>query len=159
MQEIIPFSVVERTDDGESQRRRFIAWTRVDNMSLKEYEPYVPLSHPAYYLHNVSSSFAVKRDLACSFFQIGLPLESRAKFRFSHEGEMYEMTVMPMGHRCAPEIMHTVTATIEVIPTIASNHMALLRQPLMYILMAFGSQALSMLYNITRTLSIKGQKA
>ena len=112
MQEIIPFSVVERTDDGEFQRRRFIAWTRVDNMSLKEYEPYVPLSHPAYYLHNVSSSFAVKRDLACSFFQIGLPLESRAKFRFSHEGEMYEMTVMPMGHRCAPEIMHTVTATI-----------------------------------------------
>ena len=35
------------------------------------------------------------------------------KFRFKDaKGDLYELTVMPMGHRCAPELMHTLTATL-----------------------------------------------
>ena len=48
MQEVIPFSVVERTNDRTTERRRFIAWNRADNIFLKEYEPFVPPAHPAY---------------------------------------------------------------------------------------------------------------
>ena len=47
------------------------------------------------------------------FFQVAIPSESRAKFRFlDRSGQVYEMNVMPMGHRCAPELMHSLTATI-----------------------------------------------
>ena len=113
MEWVIPFTVVEPADD-ETERRRFIAWTRDDNARIKEvYEPQVPVKHAAYYLHRARQDSAVKRDLACGFFQVAIPSESRAKFRFlDRSGQVYEMNVMPMGHRCAPELMHSLTATI-----------------------------------------------
>ena len=112
---IIPFTVIEPADDtAETERRRFIAWTKEDNTRIKnEYLPYVPLKHAAYYLHRAKESYGLKRDMACGFYQVPIPLYSRAKFRFrSENGELYELKVMPMGHRCAPEIMHTITATL-----------------------------------------------
>ena len=112
MQYMIPFTVVE-TDDEGNQRRRFISWTRDDNNRLLNYEPEVALYHPSKYLHKAHDAMAVKRDFTCGFYQISIPLKARPKFRFrSTLGEVFEMNVLPMGHRCAPEIMHTVTAAI-----------------------------------------------
>ena len=46
-------------------------------------------------------------------FQIGIPKRARPKFRLrTNSGDVYEMNVLPMGHRCAPEVMRTVTAAI-----------------------------------------------
>ena len=111
---VIPFTVVEPGEHEHSERRRFIAWTQADNDRIKEiYEPYVPVRHAAYYLHRAKEESAVKRDLACGFWQVAIPEESRQKFRFKDaKGDLYELTVMPMGHRCAPELMHTLTATL-----------------------------------------------
>ena len=110
---VVPFTVVEPGEDN-SERRRFIAWTQEDNFRIKEtYRPYVPVHHAAYYLHRTKAETAVKRDLACGFWQVGIPLSCRQKFRFaSSQGEIFELNVMPMGHRCAPEIMHTLTSTL-----------------------------------------------
>ena len=67
---VIPFTVVEPAEDG-SERRRFIAWTQGDNERIKEtYHPHVELKHAAYYLHRVKEQTAVKRDLACGFWQV-----------------------------------------------------------------------------------------
>ena len=42
-----------------------------------------------------------------------IPLACREKFRFKDaKGDLFEMNVMPMGHRCAPETMHVLTATL-----------------------------------------------
>ena len=42
-----------------------------------------------------------------------IPLTCREKFRFKDaKGDLFEMNAMPMGHRCAPEIMHVLTATL-----------------------------------------------
>ena len=55
----------------------------------------------------------VKRDLVCGFYQIPIPKSHRQKFRFiSESGDVFEMCVLPMGHRCAPEIMHSIMAAI-----------------------------------------------
>ena len=39
MQYMVPFTVLEKDDAGKD-RRRFISWTRSDNLRLKDYEPY-----------------------------------------------------------------------------------------------------------------------
>ena len=112
MQYLVPFTVVETDDDGD-KRRRFISWTQSDNERLSDYEPSVPLWHPAKYLHRVAEEVGVKRDLASGFYQIAIPLQFRAKIRFfSDSGVLYEMKVLPMGHRCAPEVMHSITAAL-----------------------------------------------
>ena len=121
---VIPFTVVEPDgDDGICERRRFIAWTRADNARIREsYVPSIPLRHAAYYLHQVKQDYGIKRDLACSFYQVGIPIDSRAKFRFrSGDGHLYELTVMPMGHRCAPELMHSITAVLAGDPQYCSK--------------------------------------
>ena len=44
---------------------------------------------------------------------MGIPLEHRQKFRFKDiDGNVFELNVMPMGHRCAPELMHSLMATL-----------------------------------------------
>ena len=112
LQYMVPFTVVEIDDTGK-KRRRFISWTQTDNNRLRSYEPHVPLMHPSKYLHRVENEIGVKRDLSCGFYQVPIPPKARRKFRFvGEDGEVYEMAVLPMGHRCAPEIMHTITATI-----------------------------------------------
>ena len=122
---VIPFTVVEPADDG-SERRRFIAWTQEDNERIKEsYVPYVPVRHAAFYLHRAKEQSAVKRDLACGFWQVAIPLSYRQKIRFVNKmGDLYEMTVMPMGHRCAPELMHALTATLAGDREYCENKMA-----------------------------------
>ena len=55
----------------------------------------------------------VKRDLKCGFYQVPVPERAQAKFRFHDAyGDLFQMTVMPMGHRCAPEVMHTITSVL-----------------------------------------------
>ena len=71
MQFLVPFTVVE-TDENGDKRRRFISWTHSDNERLSEYEPRVPLWHPAKYLHRVDEEVGVKRDLASGFYQIAI---------------------------------------------------------------------------------------
>ena len=112
IQYLVPFTVVEADESGKS-RRRFISWTKDDNERLKEYDPLVPLLHPAKYLHRVEMEVGVKRDLKCGFYQVPVPERARAKFRFrDSQGNLYQMKVMPMGHRCAPEVMHTITSVL-----------------------------------------------
>ena len=81
---VIPFTVIEPADEtGVEKRRRFIAWTREDNKRLKEdYIPYVPLKHAAFYLHRAKEPYGLKRDLSCGFYQVSVPEQARAKFRF-----------------------------------------------------------------------------
>ena len=83
---VLPFTVIEPTEDGTGERRRFIAWTKQDNDRIKgEYDPYVPVKHAAYYLHRAKEESAVNRDLACGFWQVEIPVESRQKFRFTDQ--------------------------------------------------------------------------
>ena len=123
---IIPFTVVEQDEFGHD-RRRFISWSRGDNDRLKDYVPDVPLLHPSKYLHRVDDAIGVKRDLSCGFYQVPLPLAARCKFRFSSKGRTYEMNVLPMGHRCAPEIMHTITSALGGLITVCSAKSAFTR--------------------------------
>lgn len=107
-----PFTVVE-TRDG-SDRRRFIAWTKSHNDALEHsYTANVPLQHISYYLDRVNENVALKRDLSCGFFQMEIPYEFRSLFRFTDDvGNVFEMNRVPMGHVCAPELMHTLMAVI-----------------------------------------------
>ena len=112
LQYVIPFTVVESDEEG-NDRRRFISWTKDDNLRLKDYKSDVPLLHPSRYLHEAAEEAGVKRDLRCGFYQVPIPRQARAKFRFRDlNGVLHQMKVMPMGHRCAPEIMHKITATL-----------------------------------------------
>ena len=114
---VIPFTVIEQDEEGK-ERRRFISWSRADNTRLKEYVPNVPLLHPSKYLHRVDDCVGVKRDLRCGFYQVSVPLEARRKFRFISKGATYEMNVLPMGHRCAPEVMQTITSALAGLPSV-----------------------------------------
>ena len=78
-------------------------------------------------LHRVDDAIGVKRDLSCGFYQVPLPLAARCKFRFSSKGRTYEMNVLPMGHRCAPEIMHTITSALGGLITVCSAKSAFTR--------------------------------
>eukprot|EP00760_Papus_ankaliazontas_P009566 PhM_4_TR14103/c3_g1_i1/m.95349 len=109
--EALPFTTTEDRDDGK--RRRLIHWTRADNEALVGYVPNVPLHHVSKYLSSVHQEVGGKRDLKCGFYQISLPLDARAKFRFKDtSGTLWQLTRAPMGHTCVPEIMHTLTSTI-----------------------------------------------
>ena len=67
LQYVIPFTVVESDEEGNA-RRRFISWTKDDNIRLKDYKPDVPLLHPSWYLHKAEEEAGVKRDLRCGFY-------------------------------------------------------------------------------------------
>jgi hypothetical protein len=111
------FTVVEASDGG--QRQRFILHTRTlnDGMSAAGYEADVPLQHASRYVPAVLTSCASTRDLRTSFYQIELPPRARKYFRFADDsGQTWQMRRLPMGFTCAPELMHSITATLGMSP-------------------------------------------
>ena len=51
------------------------------------------------------------RDFRTGFYAIEIPEEARSFFRFqTEEGTWFELCRLPMGHVCAPEIMHALAA-------------------------------------------------
>ena len=111
--ENIPFTVVESKKTG--LRQRFILWTKQANDELIRlgYKADVPLEHISRYLDSVRGEVASCRDFRTGFYQIEIPEKSRRYFRFQADGgEWYELTRLPMGHSCAPELMHSVAATL-----------------------------------------------
>lgn len=114
---IVPFTVMEEKESENgtlSMRRRFIAWTKGQNKYLeKKYVAQVPLKHVSAYIPQVHEEVALKRDLSCGFFQVGLPEECRSAFWFEDDaGKVWRMCVMPMGHVSTPEIMQVVMSVI-----------------------------------------------
>ncbi|KEG09746.1 target of rapamycin (TOR) kinase 1 [Trypanosoma grayi] len=87
---VVPFTVVEEKQSGP--RRRFIAWPKAKN-EHEDYEAMVPLGHISRYLGAVYDEAAAILDLKASFFQVGLPAETRGNFRCRTEkGELVEFT-------------------------------------------------------------------
>ncbi|ORC89559.1 uncharacterized protein TM35_000123340 [Trypanosoma theileri] len=107
---VVPFTVVEEKPYG--QRGRFIAWTREKN-DKDDCEADVPLGHISRYLDVVYDETATLFDLKASFFQMALPVNRRASFRCRTEsGELVEFTRLPMGYKCSPEILNTITRVL-----------------------------------------------
>ncbi|KAJ9466091.1 hypothetical protein DIPPA_26658 [Diplonema papillatum] len=109
----VPFTVVE--DKAGRLRQRFILWTQEANdvLSRQGYVAQVPLGHVSEYLDVVESECATTRDLRCGFYQVKVPEEARKNFGFLDEdGNAYVLNRLPMGHSCAPELMHTLTAVL-----------------------------------------------
>ena len=53
------------------------------------------------------------RDFRTGFFAIEVPEDACHLFRFlAADGVWYELTRLPMGHCCAPEIMHSMAAVM-----------------------------------------------
>jgi hypothetical protein len=119
----VPFTVVEEKDG--SCRQRFILWTKMLNEEIEKagYIPDVPLEHISKYVPPVTQPLGSLRDLACSFYQVELPPEARGLFQFRDSaGGLFRMRRLPMGHICAPELMHSVTATVGMVPGYAREH-------------------------------------
>lgn len=109
--EVFPFTVIENRDTGE--RRRFLCWPKSQNAMLENiYVADIPVDHVASYAPRVCSPRALKRDLRCGFWQIAIPIYARARYRFLYGGKVYEVCRLLMGHVCAPELQHIVTATL-----------------------------------------------
>ena len=106
----VPFTVVEEKPEG--LRQRFILWTRDANGWAEEaYEAHVPLFHISKYLDRVLTEVGSTRDFKTGFYAIEIPEEARDLFRFkTTEGEWFELCRLPMGHVCAPELMHSLAA-------------------------------------------------
>lgn len=115
--QVLPFTVEE--ERSGSLRRRFILWTKEDNeVQNADYQAIVDLHHVSWYLDAVEDEWAVKRDLRCGFFQVPLSEAARekTKFRDGH-GQTWRLTRLPMGHVCAPEVMHTLMRVLAGDPT------------------------------------------
>ena len=109
--QVIPFSTYEERETGA--RRRFICWPKYHNQALENlYSARVPIGQPVSYVNKITHERAMKRDLKAGFFQIELPKAARAFYRFRYGASTYEMTRMPMGHACAPEIQQILTSTL-----------------------------------------------
>ncbi|KAJ9448705.1 hypothetical protein DIPPA_06353 [Diplonema papillatum] len=107
----VPFTVVEEKDGGI--RQRFILRT-YDANELAErsgYEAKVPLKHVSAYLSAVHGESGSTRDFRCGFYGIEIPSDARRFFRYQDDnGSWWELTRLPMGHTCAPELMHTLAS-------------------------------------------------
>ena len=118
--ESIPFTVLEERQGAN--RQRFILWTREANQQARSlgYDPKVPLGHISCYLDRTEKEVASQWDLRTGFYQVPIPQASRRFFRFQDSAHnWFELTRLPMGHVAAPEIMHTLTATVAGDPTYA----------------------------------------
>ena len=118
--ENVPFTVVEEKTAG--LRQRFILWTKEAN-ALMEADGYVadiPLSHITEYLDVALHQCGSTRDFKTGFYAVlSTPCcEARRLFRFQDaDGHWLELERLPMGHSCAPEIMHTLCASVVGDPT------------------------------------------
>lgn len=115
--QVMPFTVEE--ERSGSLRRRFILWTKEDNeVQNADYRAVVDLRHVSWYLGAAEDECAVKRDLRCGFFQVPLSIAAREKTKFRDgNGKTWRLTRLPMGHVCAPEVMHTLTRVLAGDPT------------------------------------------
>jgi hypothetical protein len=114
----IPFSVSE--SKAGTLRRRFILWPKWlnDLIYKKGYTPRVPLQHGSTYLDAVCDEAATVRDFKLGFFGLPIPEYARKNFRFqSANGKFYQMTRLPMGHVCAPELMQIVSSVVAGLPS------------------------------------------
>ena len=117
---IKPFTTVEHRTQGP--RRRFICWPERQNAAVQEvYQPDLKINQPSTYIPRIQYSGAVKRDLKCGFFQIDIPLYARPFYRFKYEGTVYQMSRMPMGHMCAPELQHILTSVLSGHPDFVAS--------------------------------------
>ncbi|KAJ9461659.1 hypothetical protein DIPPA_05124 [Diplonema papillatum] len=107
----VPFTVLEEKEGA--LRQRFILWTVDGNRAAQEagYEASVPLGHVSGYLGASREECGSTRDFKTGFYAIEIPPESRHLFRFADsDGGWWELLRLPMGHSCAPELMHTLAA-------------------------------------------------
>ena len=108
---VLPSTVVEERNGVK--RRRFICWPKHQNAILQNtYVAHVPIDQPGSYAESVRSPCAVKRDLKSSFYQVALPQHSKCFYRFRYGDATYQLTRMPMGHCCAPEIQQILTGVV-----------------------------------------------
>ncbi|KAJ9465919.1 hypothetical protein DIPPA_32360 [Diplonema papillatum] len=94
---------------------RFILWTFEANNAIEAdgYKASVPLEHVSKYLSAVHAECGSTRDFRCGFYGVAIPHSARGSFRFRDDAdEWWELTRLPMGHTCAPELMHTLTSTV-----------------------------------------------
>ena len=102
----VPFTVIEQKATG--LRQRFILWTKESNERLVD-----DVTIISEYVDSVLFDCASGRDFRTGFYQVEIPHDARKLFGFrSDDGQFFELTRLPMGHSCAPEIMHTLAATI-----------------------------------------------
>ncbi|KAJ9439669.1 hypothetical protein DIPPA_13346, partial [Diplonema papillatum] len=89
----VPFTVVEEKE--RKLRQRFILWTYDANRVVEAdgYEAHVPLSHVSKYLHAVNRECGSTRDFS------------------DGDGNWWQLTRLPIGHSCAPELMYTLAST------------------------------------------------
>lgn len=95
-------------------RQRVIMWTKSMNAYLKNrYVPEVPLEHVSAYLAAALNECGGTRDMKIGFCQIEIPSGARHKFRFmTDDGEIWEFTRLPMGHRCSPELSQLLLSAV-----------------------------------------------
>ncbi|KEG08279.1 putative target of rapamycin (TOR) kinase 1 [Trypanosoma grayi] len=85
----------------------------------------VPLGQISRYLGAVYDETAAIFDLEASFFQVGLPAETRGNFRCRTEkGELVDFTRPQMGYKCSPEIVHTISRVLAGDPEVAKPRYA-----------------------------------
>eukprot|EP00754_Rhynchopus_humris_P028425 Rhum_TRINITY_DN15154_c1_g1::Rhum_TRINITY_DN15154_c1_g1_i2::g.140951::m.140951 len=116
--ENVPFTVVEEKESGP--RQRFILWTKEANarVAAAGYVADIPLGHVSEYLDVVSHECGSTRDFKTGFYAVPIPAAARHLFRYQDdEGRWSELERLPMGHSCAPEIMHTLCASAAGDPT------------------------------------------
>ncbi|KAJ9435842.1 hypothetical protein DIPPA_32941, partial [Diplonema papillatum] len=109
----VPFTVIEEKEGA--LRQRFILWTFEANNAIEAdgYKASVPLEHVSKYLSAVHAECGSTRDFRCGFYGVAIPHSARGSFRFRDDAdEWWELTRLPMGHTCAPELMHTLTSTV-----------------------------------------------
>ena len=111
--ETVPFTVLEEKESG--MRQRFILWTKQANERLDRdgYVADVPIGHISEYLDAVHEPVSSLRDFRTGFFAIEVPADARWLFRFqADDGSWYELSRLPMGHCCAPELMHSLAGVM-----------------------------------------------
>ena len=92
----------------------------------KGYVADVPLEHISRYLDASLTECASGRDFRTGFYQVEIPLDARKYFRFKTDDDhWYELSRLPMGHSCAPEIMHSLAATIAGHPDYVKSELAI----------------------------------
>ncbi|KAJ9452496.1 hypothetical protein DIPPA_26372 [Diplonema papillatum] len=121
----VPFTVVEEKEG--KLRQRFILWTYDANRVVEAdgYEAIVPLSHVSKYS---------TRDFRCGFYGIEIPAASRRLFTFQDgDCNWWQLTRLPMGHACAPELMHTLASTAAGHPDYVDGRRAVSSEVLVHV--------------------------
>ena len=120
------FTVLEakKLADGtlKPRQRAILAPERLNNALDEHYTAELDLRHVSRYIDDVTHAAATIADLKISFFQVELPIEARAWYRFADaEGNIYEYNRMPMGSKPAAEIMQIITEIIAGCPHAIDN--------------------------------------